>query len=292
MPANVSVIIPTYNYGRFIQEAVSGVLRQTLAPREIVVVDDGSTDDTQDALTEFGDFVRYIRQENQGVCAARNTGVANSSGDYIAFADADDVWLPEKLEKQMAKFAGDSEIGLVHCGMREFEGKTGETVRFRLEGEEGWLANELLLWESAAINVSGSAIVVSREAFERVGGFDRAIKVGEDWDFCYRVAKDFKVGFVPEVLVDYRSLGANAHGNVAEMELGMGRFYVKAFAVGGDVIKLKRRAYGNFHSVLAGSYFYAGQYRDFARHAALSIWNRPSKIGHFAGFPIRRLRRE
>jgi hypothetical protein len=77
------------------------------------------------------------------------------------------------------------------------------------------------------------------------------------------------------------------------MERGMGRFYEKAFAEGDEsVLKLKRRAYGNFHSVLAGSYFYAGQYGAFARHAALSLWNRPSKIGHFAGFPIRRLRKD
>ena len=93
------------------------MLRQTRAADEIIVVDDGSTDDTEAVVTGFGERVRYVRQENAGVCAARNRGVAESSGDVIAFLDADDIWHPEKLEKQLEKFAEDPEIGLVHCGM-------------------------------------------------------------------------------------------------------------------------------------------------------------------------------
>jgi glycosyltransferase involved in cell wall biosynthesis len=292
MPEKISVIIPTYNYGRFIGDAVRGVLGQTFAASEIVVVDDGSTDGTEEVLKEFGDSVRYIRQENQGVCAARNTGVANSSGDFIAFADADDVWLPEKLERQMAKFTEDSEIGLVHCGMREYDDATGDTLSLHLEGGEGDVADDLLLWEKSVIVGPGATIVVKRDAFDAVGGFDPEMKVGEDCDFCYRVAKDFKVGFVPEILMEYRSHGKNAHDNVAEMERGMSRFYEKAFASADDhVLKLRRRAYGNFHKVMAGSYFYAGQYSDFMRHAALSVWNRPANFAYFAEFPLRRLRR-
>ncbi|MEJ7848404.1 MAG: glycosyltransferase [Pyrinomonadaceae bacterium] len=290
--SSISVIIPTYNYGRFICQAIEGVLAQSCPAAEVIVVDDGSTDGTDEVVKEFDDRVRYIRQENHGVCAARNKGVEHSSGDFIAFADADDIWMPEKLEKQLAKFAEDDEIGLVHCGMREFDSDTGETVTMHLEGAEGMVADQLLLWENPVVNVSGTAIVVTRKAFNKVGGFDTEMKVGEDWDFCYRVARKFKVGFVPVALVEYRSHGANAHNNVAEMERGMTRFYEKAFAsADADVLALKRRAYGNFHNVLAGSYFHSGQYGSFARHAALSIWNRPSNFAHFAGFPLRRLRR-
>jgi glycosyltransferase involved in cell wall biosynthesis len=292
MPEKISVIIPTYNYGRFIGEAVRGVIAQTLPASEIIVVDDGSTDATEEVLREFGESVRYIRQDNQGVCAARNAGVEKSSGDFIAFADADDVWLPEKLEKQMAKFAEDSRIGLVHCGMREYDDATGETLSLHLEGGEGDVADDLLLWEKSVIVGPGATIVVRREAFKAVGGFDPEMKVGEDCDFCYRVARNFKIGFVPEILMEYRSHGTNAHGDVAEMERGMSRFYEKAFSAADEkVLKLRRRAYGNFHKVMAGSYFYAGRYTDFLRHAALSIWNRPANFAHFAEFPLRRLRR-
>lgn len=286
---NVSVIIPTYNYGRFIARAVSSALGQTLRPAEVIVVDDGSADDTAEIIAEFGDAVRYIRQENAGVSAARNRGVRESRGGLIAFLDADDIWEPAKLEKQAALFLRDGQIGLVHCGMREFDTDTGGTIALHTEGMEGEVADELLLWEKTAVNVSGSAIMVSREAFEAAGGFDERLRCGEDWDFCYRVARRYKVGFVREPLVNYRSHPAAAHRNVREMERGMGLFYEKAFAEGGrEVLRLRRRSLGNYNRVLAGSYFQSRQYGDFLRTAVKSLWYRPSGIGYFAAFPFRR----
>jgi glycosyltransferase involved in cell wall biosynthesis len=288
----VSVVIPTFNYGRFIAEAIESVLRQTRAADEIIVVDDGSTDGTEAVVAAFGDKVRYLRQENAGVCAARNRGVAESSGDVIAFLDADDIWHAGKIEKQLEKFAADAEIGLVHCAMREFESETGETLRLHAEGMEGDVADELLLWERTAIIGCGTAVMVSRKAFDAAGGFDTRLNVGEDWDLCYRIARRYKVGFVPEVLVDYRSHGAAAHRNVREMERGMGIFYEKAFSEGGEVLQLKNRALGNYHKVLAGSYFYSGQYADFVRHAVKSVLRRPRNLAYFLQFPMRRLRRK
>ena len=121
MPKSVSVVIPTYNYGRFIKTAIGSVLDQTRSPAEIVVVDDGSTDETAAVVAAFGKAVRYIRQDNAGVCAARNRGVSESTGELIAFLDADDTMEPSNLEKQVARFESDDEIGLVHCAMREFD---------------------------------------------------------------------------------------------------------------------------------------------------------------------------
>jgi len=289
--SSVSVIIPTYNYGSFIAEAIESVLSQTVAPAEIIVVDDGSTDNTEVVLREFARSVRYIQQTNAGVCAARNRGVAESTGDHIAFLDADDQWMPSKLEKQLKKFESDPEIGLVHCGMRHFDGETGDTLDIIIEGEEGWVADELLLWEKPAVNVSGSAVMVSRKAFGAVNGFDTRQKVGEDWDFCYWVARKFRVGFVAEPLVNYRIHARAAHNDVREMERGMTLFYEKAFA-GADpkLLALKERAYGNFHRILAGSYFQSGNYGEFLKHAAKSIKHRRSGISYFLEFPLRRWR--
>ncbi len=289
MASSVSVIIPSYNYGRFIAEAIGSALGQSLAPQEIIVVDDGSADDTAEVVAEFGDAVRYIRQENAGVCVARNSGVAESSGELIAFLDADDIWEPTKLEKQAALFERDGRIGLVHCGMREFDSDTGETIALHIDGMEGEVADELLLWERPVIIGPGGTIMVSREAFEAAGGFDPRQKCGEDWDMCYRIARRYRVGFVREPLVNYRSHGAAAHRNVREMERGMGLFYEKAFAEGGPkVAALRRRALGNYNRVLAGSYFRAGKYGDFLRTAAKSVWYRPAGIWYFAAFPLRR----
>ena len=286
---SISVIIPTYNYGRFISDAIRSVLAQTYRPLETIVVDDGSTDGTEEVVGLFGDAVTYIRQSNAGVCAARNHGVERSSGELIAFLDADDVWEPSKLERQSSKFDRD-DIGLVHSGMREFDGETGHTIRLHLDGAEDDAALSLLLWEGIPVNVSGSAVMVSRKAFDAVGGFDTQMKVGEDWDFCYRIARQFKVGFVPEPLVNYRSHAAAAHRDVREMERGMALFYAKAFAPGGDVLDLKRRAYSNFHRVLAGSYFQSGDYAQFIKHSAISLWKRPGGITYFLKFPLRRYR--
>jgi glycosyltransferase involved in cell wall biosynthesis len=292
MTAKVSVIIPTYNYGRFINSAIESVLAQTFPIYEIIVVDDGSTDETEEIVKKFGDKVRYIKQKNSGVCAARNNGVANSSGDFIAFLDADDIWLPEKTEKQITKFQENAEIGLVSCGKREFDSESGETTAFLLDGKEGWVADDLLLFEVPTINVSGGAIMVSRQAFDEVGGFDVNLIVAEDWDFCYRIARKFQVGFVPEVMVDYRIHGKNSHLNIIEMERSMKIFYEKAFQTDDkNILRLRQRAFGNFHTKLAGSYFRAKNYRKFWQHSLKSLWLTPQNYGRFLKFPFRWLRR-
>lgn len=287
MSQTVSVVIPTYNYGRFIAEAIGSVLEQTHQPIEIVVVDDGSTDDTANVVVSFGDKVKYVRQENAGVCSARNRGVAESSGEFVAFLDADDIMEPTSLEKQLEKFDAE-EVGLVHCGLRLFDSETNRTIKLQLEGGEDRVADDLLLWEGPGIAGPG-AVVVRRESFNAVGGFDTRMKVGEDWDFCYRVARMYKVAFVPEALVNYRSHAGAAHRNVAEMERGMRWFYEKAFSTQDEaVLAVRRRAYGNFHKVMAGSYFHERSYVQFARHAVQSIFMRPGNLGYFLRFPLRR----
>jgi glycosyltransferase involved in cell wall biosynthesis len=286
----ISVIIPTYNYAQYLDDAVNSALSQTLPPKEVIVVDDGSTDNTESVLRMFGDKIRYFKQENAGVSAARNRGFGESTGDFIAFFDADDIWELDKLEKQLTVFDMDHEIGLVHCGMREFDSETGQTIALHLDGQGGWAADELLLWERPVIVGPGGTIIVRREAIQSVNGFDERFKVGEDWDFCYRVARKYKVGFVPEPLVNYRRHSAAAHLNIAEMERGMSLFYQKAFSADGDVLHLKDRALGNFYRILAGSYFQERRYTDFLKNAMKSIWHRPSGFTYFLKYPLRKLK--
>ncbi len=292
MKPAISVVIPTYNYGRFISDALESVFLQTLEPTEVIVVDDGSEDETESVVASFGGNVIYIRQENRGVCNARNTGVARSSGEFITFLDADDFWEPSKLQRQIERFEKDPELGMVHCGMREFDGESGKTVALHLEGGEEDVADNLLLWNGPVVVGPGGTIMVKRLAFDKVGGFDPEIKVGEDWDFCYRIAREFRVGFVPEPLVNYRRHEASAHRNVKEMERGMSRFYEKAFATKDQrILQMKRQAFGNFHRILAGSYFRSRNYLSFSLHFALSLLNDPRSISYFAKFPLRRMQK-
>jgi glycosyltransferase involved in cell wall biosynthesis len=291
MASSVSVIIPTFNYGRFIGEAIESVLVQSYPIAEIIVVDDGSTDETSAVLEAFGERVRVISGPNSGVGAARNKGFAVSNGDFIAFLDADDIWASDKIEKQMAAFDADTDLGLVHCGIREFDSTTGETLSERCQGRHGWVADELLLFESPVIYVSGSVWVVRREIFTELGGFDTRLKVGEDWEFCYRVARRAKIGFVPEALVNYRKHGKNAHLNIGEMERSTAAAWGKIFESADDhVVSLKRRSYGNLYKTLAGSYLHAGEYSGFARNLLRSIWFRPGFLGYYLTLPFARAR--
>lgn len=289
MPSRVSVIIPAFNASQFIELAILSVLGQTITNIEIFIIDDGSTDNTAEIADRFKDSIKCITQVNAGVSVARNNGVTQSTGEYLAFLDADDIWEPTKLEKQLAVFESDPEIGLVHCGMRDFDSETGETLALQTEGKSGWVADDLLLWDEPVINGPGCTIMVKREVFEAVNGFDTNIKVGEDWDFCYRVARKYKVGFAPDPLVNYRIHSGGAHRNVENMEKGMGRFYEKAFDTDDpNIHALKTRAMSNYHRTLSGSYLYTGEYFRSVKHAIKSIVYRPSSIGYFLKFPLRR----
>jgi len=279
MNPRVSVIIPTYNYGHYLSEAINSVLSQTLPIDEIIVVDDGSTDNTEEIVGTFGDKVIYVRKGNAGLSAARNTGIERSTGDLVAFLDADDIWYPEKTEKQVALFEVDESIGMVYSCVREFESDTGETVTTWCEGKEGWMADDLLRFEGAAVSAIGSTGLVKREVFETIGNFDTNLKHSEDWDFSYRLARKYKLGLVREVLVDYRNHGQNMHMNVSLMERSMNYCFDKAFATDDDaVLRFRRRSYGNLYSVLAASYFHSGKLLDFVRCSIKSVWFSPGSL--------------
>ncbi len=285
----VSVVIPTYNYGRFIGEAIESVLGQTFPVFEIIVVDDGSTDNTEEIVAKFGDKVKYIKQKNGGVGLARNTGVKNSSGEFIAFLDADDRWLPQKVERQMELWQCDEEIGLISVGMREFD-EDGKTIGKYEKGQNGWCAEDILSFKSAMVG-SGSAILIKRDVFEKVGGFDETKEMhpSEDWEFCYRVARKFKLAFLPELLVDYRNHGNNGHLQIPKFERAMLLAFEKTFKDSSmEIQKLKGQSYGTLHKILAGSYFQAGNYRQFIKHSLKSFWLYPQNIIYFAKFPLRR----
>lgn len=284
----VSVIIPNFNYARYLPVAIDSVLAQTYPKFEIIVIDDGSSDDSEAVLQSYGDRVRWVSQQNQGVSAARNLGVQETRGELLAFLDADDCWFPAKLEKQLQRFL-DDDVGLVHCGVEEIDSE-GNHLRFSLEGQEGWVATELLLFKRAVILGGGSGQMVWRSEFEAVGGFDTSLSTSADWDFFYRLATRKRVGFIPTPLVKYRVHGTNMHTNIRAMEHDMLIGYEKAFSCNTAArSELRRRCYGNLHMMLAGSFFRAGQTTDFARHALKSLWLTPGNLKSLLGYPLRRL---
>lgn len=286
----VSAVIPNYNYAQYIGEAVESALHQTYENIEVIVVDDGSSDDSLKVLSAFGNRIMVISQKNAGVATARNNGVKASTGEYVAFLDADDVWLPEKIEQQVACFLAKPELGLVHVGVQDISAD-GRDLDVHADGMQGRVSHELLLFDRPVILGGGSGIMVRRKIFDEVGGFDMRLSTSADWDLFYQISSRYEVGFVSDVLLRYRFHGSNMHGNIDRMRREMIVGFDKAF--GGNLAPqdIKRDAYANLYRTLSGSYFYAGNYTQFGVFAAKSVLKRPVNFLYFASFPIRRMRK-
>lgn len=195
----VSVIIPTYNRAPTLKRAIQSVLAQTYADFELLVVDDGSTDQTEDLVRRIGDpRIRFIAQpRNMGVAAARNRGLAESRGALIAFLDSDDLWAPRKLARQVALFERSPlRVGLVYTGvetMDEAGVRSVDTPRLRGDAFTALLHGN-------AIHGGGSNVMIRREAAEAAGGFDESLPAIEDYEYWLRIARFFHIDFAPETL--------------------------------------------------------------------------------------------
>lgn len=216
----VSVIIPTYNRRDFISEALASVLAQSYHDFEVIVVDDGSTDDTREVVQAFPE-VRYLYQENRGVSAARNHGVAVSSGRLLAFLDSDDVWQPRKLQTQVAFFAARPEARI--CQSEEIWLRHG--VRVNLHNKHRKPSGDIFARSLQLCLVSPSAVMLRRELFEETGGFDESLPACEDYDLWLRIAVKEPVHLLEEPLVIKR--GGHAD-QLSHRFWGMDRFRVTA----------------------------------------------------------------
>lgn len=199
----ISVIIPVYNGEEFIEEALDSVFVQTFRDFEVVVVNDGSTDGTETILRKYESRIRCITQENQGLVASRARGLAASTGEWIAFLDADDIWLPEKLERQIAESAIHSQCGIVATDFLSFERDkiVCSSVKEWYRPGNGYVWAKLLFgnW------ITPSAAMVRRECFDCVKTFGLAKPgFGEDWLMWMQILPHYPVRFIDEVLVRRR----------------------------------------------------------------------------------------
>jgi glycosyltransferase involved in cell wall biosynthesis len=216
-PSNsISVIIAVYNGAKLISETLKTILGQTLSPTEVIVVNDGSTDDTASVVEEFGDSVRLITTKNQGVCAARHEGAAKATGTWLAFCDHDDLWLPTKLEKQLGLA---NEVPEVHCVITDYADLTGDVVAehshfsfvpngfwVQEQHEHGFVVREPITGKLTTFQPGiTSTPIVKRSFYQSVGGFDKDVtNSAEDTCFHFRCLSAVPFGVVPEVLMHYR----------------------------------------------------------------------------------------
>jgi glycosyltransferase involved in cell wall biosynthesis len=192
----VSCIVPVFNGERFLAEALESILRQTRPPDEIIVVDDGSGDDSRGIARGFGNAVRYVRQDNAGPAAARNAGVALAGGDFLAFLDADDVWLPAKLERQLARFAARPELEFCVTHLQNF-------WMPELAAEENAYRNQPFSRPLPAFTFP--SLLGRRRIFERVGPCNEGLRVASDVDWFLRAREaGLAHELLPDVLVHRR----------------------------------------------------------------------------------------
>ncbi len=195
--------MPCHNYGRYLPYAIESILAQTYKNFEIIVVDDRSTDSTPDVIESYGDRVVHVAGHFGGPNASRNAGIRVSTGDFVAFLDADDEWRPRKLATQMRRWQAMPEAGLIYGRCDLFEGSTGATIGVMPSGRrlrEGDVLRDLALDQF----IPSPTPIIPRHVFDRVGYFDEAERAADDWDMWLRIAARFPVAAVDEVVARYR----------------------------------------------------------------------------------------
>ena len=199
----VSVVIPSYDRGHLLTQAIDSVLAQTVAPAEIIVVDDGSTDDTRERLRPYAGHIRYVWQPNQGVSAARNCGLREATGELIAFLDSDDVWHPRKLELQLAVLRRRPDLGLLGTSQFDWPAPTFPEVGPDPPGP----VVPVSWWQLVVKNyLTTSSVVARRRALERTGDFDTGMQGPEDRDLWLRIAEIAAIANLDRPLTGYRTV--------------------------------------------------------------------------------------
>jgi len=276
----VSVIIPVYNAERFLRETLESVLAQTYKPIEVIVVNDGSTDESQQILNEYAGRIRCFHQENAGVAAARNRGISDACGEWVAFLDADDLWDAQKIEIQMSGAKEDDHVVYTNARKIDASGRvTSDKMRSGLAWwhKPPWLLN-LFLGDMLPM----LTVVVRREALLSVGGFDRGNRFGtDDYELWLRLAATgHNFRFIDRALASYRVHDRNLSADKTRMQRGhvyaierTREEYPQAF--GKREIKVYHERLHSLHWAVAWDLYEQGERQEAARHFRRAILHRP-----------------
>jgi glycosyltransferase involved in cell wall biosynthesis len=205
----VSVVIPSYNRAQYLSSAIDSIISQSYPIYEIIVVDDGSSDDTAGVCARYGKPVRYVYQDNAGPSSARNTGIEHATGELLAFLDSDDTWLPGKTERQVALFERDQSLGL--CATANYncdENGTITDLHCICPTNPSRIRREIFIRSLFCT----PSVMVRRECFRHVGMFDTSYKFGEDWDMWIRILGRYRGAFIAEPLCKCPRLSSGISG--------------------------------------------------------------------------------
>lgn len=291
MPA-ISVVIPAYNAERTLGETLQRALAQTLRDIEVLVIDDGSTDGTAQIASTTGDpRVRTISVSNGGVARARNRAIQAVSGEIIAFLDADDLWMPTKLERQLELMTARPDVGMCFTSTVRIDAASTPLGLTTARGYEDW--SEALLLGSNLVTGSCSSAMVRTVLARQTGGFDPRLSQCADWDFWLRLSQVTRFAAIDELLVLYRVHPGSMSNNVALLERDtfavLDKFYGRPQSARYEPIR--RKVYSNHWMICAGSYLHAAQPGQAIRCLVKGLRACPRNIGRPLGVPIRWSRR-
>jgi glycosyltransferase involved in cell wall biosynthesis len=271
----ISIVIPTFNREHLILDALETCVLQTYRPIEIVVVDDGSTDRTTEFVEDWikGSShkevtLKIIKQENKGGNVARNNGIKNTIGEFIAFLDSDDLWDTTKLKKQYALISQSDTIGGVYCGLRQVEVESGKVISDdKRNYTEGFILSQILVKD---ITAPTSAYLVRKKVFDLVGGFDETLQARQDWDMWIRLAEKYEIRAVHENLMDLRHHKGTRTASDPHKEINA---YIKIrqkhqYLIDKQPINIKKEAKANFYKRLGRVYFH----HNISKRIALSYY--------------------
>jgi glycosyltransferase involved in cell wall biosynthesis len=288
----VSAVIPAYNAEATVAAAVESALGQTVADVEVIVVDDGSTDGTRAAVESVDDQrVTVLRQANAGAAAARNTGIRHASGRFVGLLDADDVWLPQKLERQLSVMEGDRRVHAVQSGAFFVDAELRVMSERRCH-PSGDALLETLRFQNMPNNMS--TLLIERAKFDEMGLFDESLEILEEWDMAIKVARHCNLVSIEEPLSMYRVHPGNRSRNLAiHIEPGF-KVLDRLFSdptLPEHIRERKQEIHARFYTMLAGGAFRNHQWSECVAWSTKALRTDPGMLRYMAALPARRASR-
>lgn len=263
----VSVIVPVYNRQEIVKKTIESILAQTYTNLEIVLINDGSTDDTLRVLQEYArrepNRIVVIDQQNAGQSISRNRGIEAARGQYIAFLDSDDTWAPTKLAEQIPLFTGN--VGLVFCGVNDV---TVDGTIVRTTVPEPHVRGDIHRTLLRRNRITGGTVVLARTVFDRVGFFDSAFRSAENYDMWLRTTQHFNADFVARPLMNYTLHATNMSADrarVAEGGMMILQKWLPAPPEDPALLEIYNDSYANYYLDLGAEAFARGDYREARR---------------------------
>jgi len=267
----ISVVIPVYNGDKTIRETIESVINQTFEDFELIVIDDGSQDSTLEIVKSIPDSrLKVFSFPNAGLAASRNRGIKLACGDYISFIDADDLWIPDKLESQLQALQDNPQAAVAYSWtdcIDEFGDFSRRGNHITIQGN---VYAQLLLTDFIE---NGSNLLIRAQAFQKVGYFDESLPAAEDWDMWLRLAANYEFVVVPSVQVLYRLSASSMSANVVRQEAACLRVIERAFAQAPHSLQhLKNRSLANLYKYLTFKVLEGNPERQAGQLAMGLLW--------------------